>query len=123
VSLASLHRQAATVRVRVASGSDSFDAWVTYHANLMPLAANKPLFVILACLMYDITCINALAYCVGPEAAVRGPGRNAWRHGVLPNRVGVKPSLAVLLLPGDPGVGKTTAVRCVSSLVPWLRSF
>ena len=114
VSLEELRGAAAQpVRVR-ASGSDGYDAFVSYHVNKQPYAANKPLLVTLFAVLYDLLINGALQYAVGAHAAVRAPEGDAWRYGVLPNRVGVHPTLAVLFMPGPPGVGKTTAVKCVA---------
>jgi hypothetical protein len=64
-------------------------------------------------LVRDMT-LNPLPYACGPTAAERPRGTTAnWRRGVLPNRGVGDATLAVIALPGDPGVGKTSAVKCV----------
>ena len=111
IPLAAL-RGAASPAVRVRGcGSDAYDAFVSYHINTQPAAANKPLMVVLFVLMWDMLVNGALQYAAGPHAAVRA-GDDPYRRGVVPNRLGIMATLAVWFLPGAPGVGKTCAVRC-----------
>jgi hypothetical protein len=95
-----------------------FSAFVSYHLNKLPPNSNKPLVAALFVLLYDVALNNALTYAVGAQAAVLGPQRGAWRLGVLPNRAGVAPTVVVIFLPGAPGIGKTTAVRCACAPRP-----
>ena len=95
------------------SGSDGYDAFMSYHVNAQPHAANKPLMVALFMVFFDLLVNGALQYASGAHAAVHCSG-GPWRLGVLPNREGVQATLAVLFMPGAPGVGKTCAITCVA---------
>lgn len=98
------------MRVR-GCGSDAYDAFVSYHINKQPYAANKPLMVVLFALLWDMLINGALHYSVGAHAAQRVAG-SPYRLGVVPNGVGVQPTVAVVFMPGAPGVGKTSAITC-----------
>lgn len=106
----------ASAPVSVLAGSRSYGAWVSYQVNKLALNANKPLFVALAVLFWDITMENPMPYAVGAQPATRAAEGDNWRFGVLPNRADdvAYPTVAVIIMPGAPGVGKTTTIECVA---------
>lgn len=99
--------------VQVKVGDESYSSWVSYQLAHLPLPINKPAFVAIAAVVYDMACSTPLPYAVGAQPAARGPGAGEWRLGVLPNRDATASTVAMMLMPGDPGVGKTSALMCV----------
>lgn len=115
--LEDLHSEWTDVRV-ITGGSASFDAWVSKIINKLSLSANKPLIVALLTELWDMLMNDPLQYACGAQAAERGSEPGAWTGKldarVLPNRADLlTATVAVLLMPGAPGVGKTTSLWCV----------
>ncbi len=96
-------------------GSDEYSEFVTAHVNALPHDTNLPLVVTVFGLLYDVLITNPLEYAVGAEPPERGQNGGAWAYNVLPNRADAKPTVAVVIIPGGPGVGKTTTIQCAPS--------
>jgi hypothetical protein len=106
-------RGAASPKVRVLVGSLSFGAFVSYLVNSQPDDTNKAMIVAYAAVLWDMTMKNPLRWAVGAQAAMRGAHDGAWAFGAVPSRADLAATLAVVLVTGGFGVGKTSSLECV----------